>query len=706
MRYVKLSRKIILALLTAKAMTPPTKAADTTPVTATNDLGRLPVVTVTAEKFPEPVDTAPLSVTPVTRGMIRDSGVRTPEDAAIYSPNNYFTDFAPRKNSSPRFRGIGGTPISPAVTTYIDGVPQLNSNSSNQELVDIDQVEFVRGAESTLFGRNTIGGVISTTSIRPSNVWTGGVDGQYGNYNLHDVRGNVSGPILPDQLSFSLAGGYSERDGYSKSITTGDDIDFRQGSFGKGQLFYSPFSNWEVRLIISGESDHDGDYPLGDLAFIRANPHKVNPAFEGFADRDIVSPTLQLHHGGAAVDFTSIAGVVWWKTLDITDLNYAGLFGGANIPRKNQEEDFQFTEELRFASSKDAPIKLGENAELGWQAGGLVFSQNYQQQVAYSFPAFFGIPPNDNHADLDDFGVGAYGEGTGTLFEKLDLTAGVRVDYEGKNAAYNFATAVPAASSLSKDFISASPHFAVAYHFHEKHTFYGEVTRGYRSGGYNNATPATPPTAAFDEEHSWDYEAGYKGSFLDERLKFRAAGFYIDWRNLQLSTLVGPGQVFISNTDANSKGFELEMSARPARGLDLFAGLGYVDVHYASGATDNGIAVGGNRLQYTPDYTINAGAQYSHELTKGITAYARGEVNVYGGFPYDSENSVSQEAYSIANFRAGVRGRHWFAEGWIRNAFDTDYVPIVIAYTGLAPSGFVGESGAPMTFGLKAGASF
>ena len=67
---------------------------------------------------------------------------------------------------------------------------------------------------------------------------------------------------------------------------------------------------------------------------------------------------------------------------------------------------------------------------------------------------------------------------------------------------------------------------------------------------------------------------------------------------------------------------------------------------------------------------------------------------------------MGQEAYSIANFRAGLRGKRLFGEAWLRNAFDTQYMPIAFPYPGLAPSGFVGESGAPRTFGLRVGVTF
>ena len=92
---------------------------------------------------------------------IERAGIRIVSEAAIFAPNVSFTEFTARKLSNPRFRGIGSSPANPAITTFIDGVPQLNSNSSSVELLDVEQIEFVRGPQSALFGRNTLGGLIN-----------------------------------------------------------------------------------------------------------------------------------------------------------------------------------------------------------------------------------------------------------------------------------------------------------------------------------------------------------------------------------------------------------------------------------------------------------------------------------------------------------------------------------------------------------------
>ena len=205
----------------------------------------LPTITVTAQKEPENPQDVPVSVTAVPKETLENAGVRSVSDAAAYAPNTYFNEFTARKLSNARFRGIGSSPNNPSVTTYVDGVPQLNANSSSIELLDVDQIEFVRGPQSALFGRNALGGVINLTSGRPSlKEWTGGIAGPYGNFNGGDVRGNVSGPLIADKLAVGFGFGYSTHDGYTKNDVTGHDLDARSAVFGKGQVLWTPNARW------------------------------------------------------------------------------------------------------------------------------------------------------------------------------------------------------------------------------------------------------------------------------------------------------------------------------------------------------------------------------------------------------------------------------------------------------------------------------
>jgi len=672
----------------------------------------LPTVTVTAQKEPADPQGLPVSVTTVPLDALWNGGMTTLGDASIYAPNAYFTDFTARKLSNPRFRGIGSSPANPAITTYIDGVPQLNTNSSSMEFLDVSQVEFVRGPQSALFGRNTLGGVVNVQSVRPSSTrWTGAALVPFGNDSAVDVRADASGPV-GSKAAVGFAFGHSQRDGFTKNDVTGHDIDSRNGTFGKAQLLLTPAADWEARLIYTGERARDGDYALNDLASLRENPFHSSRDFEGHTNRDVQSTTFLARHAGKSMAFSSTTGLVHWKTDDATDLDYTAA---PLLTRDNAEKDLQFTEEVRFSSAPAASIPLGR-ASLKWQAGVFLFTQHYDQDAVNMFQPFVLSPfipvPVDQHsplAALDDAGVGVYGHGTIAFTDRLDATVGARFDHENRKASLQTSFDPPIAPPVSVDaekgFSNVSPQAALSFKVRPDDIAYVSVTGGFKAGGFNPASPAGQE--AYNEEKTWNIEGGLKTAWAGRRVTANLAVFSIDWRDLQLNlpNQAVPGQFYIANVGgARSSGLEAEVNGRAREGLDLFATFGYTHARFDEGTTSSGVAVGGNAIPNTPNYTASFGTQVSHPLNPSLRLYGRAEVVLYGGFKYDDLNLAGQDAYSLTNLRFGVRGKSLFVEGWLRNAFDTHYIPVAFAYSPqLAPSGFIGESGRPRTFGLTAG---
>jgi iron complex outermembrane receptor protein len=119
----------------------------------------------------------------------------------------------------------------------------------------------------------------------------------------------------------------------------------------------------------------------------------------------------------------------------------------------------------------------------------------------------------------------------------------------------------------------------------------------------------------------------------------------------------------------------------------------------------SGMDVSDNVIPNTPEYNAVLGMQVLHPLTASLSIYGRAEGVFYGDMQYDDLNTEGQDAYGLANFRAGVRSRFVFAETWVRNAFDTRYVPVAFQYQ-FAQSGFIGEVGRPRTFGVSVGVTF
>ena len=674
----------------------------------------LPPVTVVAQKEPTDIQKLPVSVTAVTTDWLRLGDIRFVSDAAIYSPNTYYSDFTARKLTNPRFRGLGSSPANPAITTFIDGVPHLNTNSSSMDLLDVEQVEFARGPQSSLFGRNTLGGLVNVLSARPSLTrWTGGFSVPVGDYGAREIRGNVSGP-LSNRAAVGVSLSHAERDGFTKNSVTGNDLDYRSATSGKAQLLWTP-ANWETRVIVSGERARDGDYALNDLATLRETPLTASRNFEGRTDRDIFSTTVGTRRDGTRFTFASTTGFIRWKTRDLTDLDYTAL---PLATRDNTEEDAQFTQEVRFASSPAGAVKLSDRASLAWQTGAFFFTQRYDQMAVNSYLPFvlsefinFAVAETSPDADLDDRGVSLYAQATATFNDRFDVTAGARFDHENKKAllstSYVPLIAAPAIVDAEKSFSNVSPQFSATYRFQPGRSVYGSVARGFKAGGFNPAGPAG--SEGYGEEYAWHMEGGLKTLLAGNRIRFNAAAFLIDWQDLQLN-VPNPqvlGQFYISNVgSATSKGVELELAARANEYLDLFGSLGVINARFGANTISSGVNVSDNRVPNTPDYTATFGAQLSKAVTSAATVYGLGEVVLYGAFKYDDANLAEQEAYSLTNFRAGVRWKYVFAEGWVRNAFDTHYIPLAFSYPGLAPSGFIGESGRPRTFGITGGVRF
>ncbi|MEI6218753.1 MAG: Plug domain-containing protein, partial [bacterium] len=155
---------LVLLLLAAVSslVTAPGVLADTTSTNLAQASSQTNLqIEVTARKWTEPLQSVPGAVTIQTSDTLARAGAQDLRDATHCVPNLTLGDFSARRLTFPFMRGIGSGRNSPAVTTCIDGVPQLSYATANQQLIDIDRIEFLRGAQGTLYGRNTLGGVIN-----------------------------------------------------------------------------------------------------------------------------------------------------------------------------------------------------------------------------------------------------------------------------------------------------------------------------------------------------------------------------------------------------------------------------------------------------------------------------------------------------------------------------------------------------------------
>lgn len=672
-----------------------------------------PTIVVTARKWTEPVQSVPNAVTVIQTDEIQSAGIHDLRDASSAVPNLTMGNFSVRRLTFPYLRGVGSGRNSPAVTTVIDGVPQLSYATANQELLDIERIEFLRGPQGALYGRNTLGGAINIVPRLPSRAPSATSSLAAGSDNFFDARVSTEGGLGSGMTAGGVSAGYSTRDGYTKNDITGNRLDDRESFFGRAQLLWPDQGPWTYRLSLNGEADRDGDYALYDLASLRSRPHHVAHDYEGRSDRDLTQPVFTATRNGDNVDLTSITAFQWWRSHDLTDLD---MSPADLIRRDNEENQEAVIEEVRLSSPADAPIHLGAPATLRWMAGSLLYHSTYSQRAFNDYRpgsvAMLGLPfPYQQHddADLEDTGISLFGNATITLHERLEIGMGLRNDYEHRSSDIRSYAAPafmpPSGPDGEADFNQVSPCGSLGYHLTPNTMAYVEASKGYKAGGFN--TLAIPGHATYAEETSWTYETGLKTDWLEKRVTANLALFHTDWDDLQMDVPAGaPGVFYLDNTSkATSDGGELELTIRPVSGLSLFGALGLLDTQFDDGSTSGGQDVGGNDLPFAPHMTWRAGTEYSHSLCAHATGFIRLEGVGTGRYYYDAINGASQSSFTLVNTRAGFTSGQWRVEGWVNNLFDKDYVPLAFSYQ-LAQSGYVGESGAPRTIGVSVGRIF
>ena len=429
---------------------------------------------------------------------------------------------------------------------------------------------------------------------------------------------------------------------------------------------------------LCGERARDGDYALNDLGALRANPFHASRDFEGFTHRDLVSPTVLRQRTGRLCDFSSHTGFVCWKTEDLTDLDYTPL---PLITRNNNEEDRQFTQEFRFASCERAASRP---ADIGAEVAGgrFFFTQNYEQDCGQHLFALRlrrscrSRSTSTRPGSARRFRHGRLRAGHADLRSAPDAIVGVRGDSREQGSRHElvlladvrlpnrrrYGTAISPTSlrsSLSR----------IALHSREN--VYATAARGFKAGGFNSASPAG--TRGIRRGAQLELRSRREDLMAGRTSVVNAAVSSSDWHDLQVNVPNPwvPAQFYIANAgSATSKGVEVELNARPRRGLDLFGGLGYTNARFGDGSVSGGVNVSGNKLSSTPDYTDNAGSNLAGGPIggDGCSGGRRSSGMAAGTSTTRTRRSGRLFARQFSRRRAGVRV---FVEGWLRNAFDT-----------------------------------
>jgi len=512
-------------------------------------------------------------------------------------------------------RGIGQPDalqtFDPAVGIYVDGVYISRIQGALFSLFDVERIEVLRGPQGTLYGKNTIGGAINIISKTPDNDLSARGEITYGRFNQLLLNGYVDGALVDDKWWGSIAASYESRDGIVTDPLTGlrynDDNNVATRAILRGE----PTENFRVSINFD-YANQDNQPTLGrdESPLIQTDfalgPVVLNTAPTGEFDFR-TSTSLQpgqgqeLEHWGLSMraeydasDAITLVSITAYRELtsnafidiDATQFEIGDVFVGVDQNQFSQEFQVQYD---------DGPLQA--------VAGLYYLKENItSDQAAFAddlfavagFPVDFLRTIGDD-SELDSYAI--FGQASYAFTDALSLTVGMRYTYEEKTYFRTTTTQSlffaadpifgPAfngtfAFNDSEDFDAFTPSVTLDYKLLDDVLLYASVSRGFKSGGFNGRANTPADVSAFEPETVWTYEAGFKSTFADNRIRLNGAVFYNDYENFQAR--VGGatvGEFPVINAGAlEIYGAEFELIAQPIDGWTLTGSLGILEANY------------------------------------------------------------------------------------------------------------------------------
>lgn len=639
-------------------------------------------IVVTAQRREQRLQDTPVSITALSASALESRGIDNLQDVSNFAPNLELHPTNRPAGGGSAFagyiRGVGTGdfqfPTDPGIGVYVDDVYLARAVGGLLSLDDVSRVEVLKGPQGTLFGRNTIGGAINIVTADPitSGPLKGLIKGRFGSYGRADGVASINAPLIDGTLGAKLSVSYLSSDGYGLRL-----ID-RQRYATEGRLIVRGGLKWDfgggASLRINGDYTRQRQNPptayLGAFAPTGATVAKI-ARFNQYAapylnpllglpagtvyDARFVSPgpyttnALQPQQddsniGGVSAVMTiplgsnvTLKSISAWRTIDAR-LKIDGDQTPYPLQQSNTNlHDDQYSEELQLGGTA-----FGDR--LNFLVGAYLFREKGHSELeTLSFDGIYqgliaaGQPTTA--ADLGNtyqtFGMTAdsyafFTQETLKLSDTLSVTAGGRLNHDRKfysislTRTQNNSVVIPFSTAVAS-WTSFTPKLGLEWKPSRDMLFYASWSKGFKSGGFGSSNVASTPTPQYDPEKLESYELGAKTSWLNNRLIFNVAAFYSKYRNIQL-TVQGVDPITNANirTTQNAggsdiKGFEAELTAQPARGFSINAGVGYVDAKFNSltaAAVTSGFTLG-SRVPQIPNWSINAGAEYGFDTQVG-----------------------------------------------------------------------------------------
>lgn len=677
-------------------------------------------VTVTAIKQNADLRTQSVSATTLARTAIERQGVMDVKAATVMAPNVFIPDYGSRMTSTIYVRGIGTRIDQPAVGLNIDNVPVLTKENYDVDLLDISRVEVLRGPQSTLYGRNTMGGLMNVYTLSPLNYSGTRLLATYGSHG--SVRAGLSHYArLNSRVGLAASAYYTGTGGEFTNQYNGHKADWEHQGSGRVKLEWLPGENWRVSNVLSLSISRQGGYPYrwlqtgqiayNDTCFYRRTAIidglTVTRQFSKFTLSSITSWQYLCDNMTLDQDFTP------QPYFTLTQDRKENAFTQDLVARHHDDHYECLTGLFGFYRhyNMDAPVTFKDY-------GISQLIESHRNQALPTYPIAWDSRQFllGSHFSSPSWGAAFYHQST-YRWRRLRFAAGLRLDYEHAQLRYHSFThtgysTLEAATGLvyvhqnididdrdqlKKDFLQLLPRFSVTLDLptRQPSSVYMSVTKGYKSGGFNTqmfsdvlqqrlmklmgigASYNVNQIVGYKPEKAWNYELGGHFECWHGRVKSDLALFYMDCRDRQLTVFpdgTTTGRVMTNAGKTRSWGGEIALNVMPCTGTGVTVSYGYTNacfVDYNDGKAD----YKDKHVPYAPANTLFAQVHHSFNLQGDPQKFVDVSVDVsgVGKIWWNEANTVGQSFYALLGASATLHWRHCEVQLWGKNLTDTRY---------------------------------
>ncbi len=691
----------------AQTAAPPVATAQTAPLQGRDapalSAAKAEEVVVTAQRRQQRLLDVPVPVTALEPAVLQRTASVNFNDYLARVPG--FEDLSVRDGETQLIlRGIttGPQPNS-TVGTYVDDTPFGSSSiftnggvlTPDIDPSDVQRIEVLRGPQGTLYGANSLGGLLKFVTAPPDPSGYHGrveADGETvdGGGNGYGLRAMVNVPITD---TLAVRANFFNRDdpGYIADPSLGrTDLNSTHVEGGRASVLWEPTDALSIRLTATLQDLRSTGTPEEDIDYTNLQPLYGEYEQKRYFDQ-LFYNRYRVYNGDMRYDLgfatlissTSYSTLRSTNTMDVTTALgplLGGAFGIPDFGLVEPEPIYQtrFTEEVRLAS------KPGQYVD--WQLGFYADHERGSELQAFDplntstgavipLPLLAAVSLQSRYTEFAGFG-----DVTFHIRPYIDLLAGLRYSSNAQNYTQGeggllgggpFSTLASTSSDSSTTFL-----IAPSYKFTPNNLLYARIASGYRPGG-PNALPPTELAAGvpktFQPDTLVNYEIGYKSTLLDHRLTLDLSAFYIDWKDVQLLTRTGVFTAEGNGGSAVSQGFEGTVTYTPLTGVTLSDNFAFTDAHLTTDAPGAG-GVNGDPLPYVPKWSENANADYDFTPVDGWHSYVGGSVRFVGerasAFAISALPSFvrpNMPAYTTVDLRAGVTHQGYTLNFTIKN---------------------------------------